>query len=199
MPRKRACDDVHFRYEAGPPGYWAVPADPLTWARMHCSRAIVDSAEGGGPCEDQPSGCCVAGQVASRRGAHRGLGSRRISIRTSPKDNGDPNPSRHGRRGQFIGKMGVVANRLLSATARGDGANFHRASRENGDQLAACRSETQRSLGSSNDNQPIDSSITDLGYSLMRILIPAQQCSPTIQKWRTSRQMVAFSFDRTFP
>ena len=45
------------------------------------------------------------------------------------------------RRGQFIGKMGVVANRLLSATARGDGANFHRASRENGDQLAACRSE----------------------------------------------------------
>ena len=63
------------------------------------------------------------------------------SMRTSPKDNGDPNPSRHGRRGQFIGKMGVVANRLLSATARGDGANFHRASREIGDQLAACRSE----------------------------------------------------------
>jgi hypothetical protein len=62
------------------------------------------------------------------------------SIRTSPKDNGDPNPSRHGRRGQLIGKI-VVANRLRSATARGDGANFHRASRENGGQLAACRSE----------------------------------------------------------
>jgi hypothetical protein len=115
------------------------------------------------------------------------------------KDNGDPNPSRHGRRGQFIGKMGVVANRLLSATARGDGANFHRASRENGDQLAACRSEHNVPLGSSNDHQPINSSITDLDYSLMRILIPVQRCSPTIPKSRTSRQMVAFSIDRTFP
>jgi hypothetical protein len=33
----------------------------------------------------------------------------------------------------------------------------------------------------------------------MRILIPVRQCSPTIQKWRTSRQVVAFSIDRTFP
>jgi hypothetical protein len=45
----------------------------------------------------------------------------------------------------------------------------------------------------------INSSITDLSYPLMRILIPVQRCSPTIQKSRTSRQVVAFSIDRTFP